>query len=392
MDKSYRSHIIPKQNSKGVRIIHEFDNVDKHRDALEIARRHYIDFPLLSRDNRKISLRNSVHGYPYGNANMIDLMRRFLINSRSEEMPQSSLCSFDLSNFYHYVTKDMVSSSKFSELTSILDQAFVEVGNGIEVLAQGSPLSQDISNMCLLEIDLKSLAIMKTFNTWTRRSKMHSSGRYSKFSLPVDYDLGERYDIPVMYKEPTDYVAQLTDGKGAVEIASIYAEKSMNTLFKASYMRYVDNIYISVSANKEVSSELLTSITESLTKKVKSVFLSGGFSINNLKNHTSNSNSNRRMPILGLNVSDRVKCNRYYLNKLRAGLFNFTKGAWSDVPQSLASSVIFSMYVDPKSHNRLRKCTEIIRGMDLTNAPNAKSMLNFIDRENKITNEIPSNY
>jgi hypothetical protein len=286
----------------------------------------------------------------------------------------------------------MVSNSKFNELYSILEQAFVEVGNGIEVLAQGSPLSQDISNMCLLEIDLKALAIMKTFNVWTKRSKIHHVSNYSKFSLPVDYDLGERYDIPIMYKDPSDYVSQLTDSKGAIEIERIYKEKSVNQLFKASYMRYVDNIYISVSADKEVSSELLTSISESLIRKIKSIFLRGGFSINNLKNHTSNSNSNRRMPVLGLNVSDRVKCNRYYLDKLRAGLFNFAKGTWDDVPQSLASSVIFSMYVDPKSHNRLRKCTKIIREMDLTNSPNAKAMLNFIDRENKITNEIPSNY
>ena len=106
MEKRYTSHTIPKQNSKGFRVIHEFKDIEKHTESLRKARLYYIKNPVLSREDRKISFRSSVHGYPYGNVNMIDLIRRFTDNHSEDKWKNKVLCSFDLSNFYHYITPD----------------------------------------------------------------------------------------------------------------------------------------------------------------------------------------------------------------------------------------------------------------------------------------------
>lgn len=385
MEKRYTSHAIPKQNSRGFRIIHEFKDVEEHTEALGKARQYYIKNPALSREGRKISFRNSVHGYPYGNANMIDLIRRFTDNHSESQWTQKVLCSFDLANFYHYITPDKIDDTYFPELKGDMEQAFVEVGNGIEVLAQGSPLSQDISNICLMKTDLSALSVINTFNTWTSRY-IGLNRQY-----PVNYDIGYRCDLPIIYQTPGCYVKSF--GIKGEELDLLYKDnRKVNHAFKASYMRYVDNIYIMVSGVEELPHEALVSVSEGLTRRIKGLYIKNGYSINNLKNSLTTSKSNRKMPILGLNISERVKCNKHYLNKLRAGLFNFTKGAWSDIPQSLASSVIYAMYVDPQSHNRLRKCTNIIKTMDLTHSPNAKMLMRFLHTENSLTNAIPSTY
>jgi hypothetical protein len=386
MEKRYTSHTIPKQNSKGFRVIHEFKDVEKHTESLRKARLYYIKNPVLSREDRKISFRSSVHGYPYGNVNMIDLIRRFTDNHSEDKWKNKVLCSFDLSNFYHYITPDKIDNTCFPELRDDMQKAFVEVGNGIVVLAQGSPLSQDISNICLMKTDLKALSIISTFNTWT--------GRFigSRRQYPINFNIGFRHDLPFISTTPGGYLHSLDTSIPPEEIDNLYDTLGTNNLLKASYMRYVDNIYIMISGTEEVPEDLLIKISEALTKRIKGAFLEEGYSINNLKNNTSTSMTNRRMPILGLNISERVKCTKHYINNLRSGLFKFTQGAWVDIPESLASSVIYAMYVDTKSHNRLRKCTEKIRLMDLTNSPNALMLLRFLDSTNTLTNDTPSTY
>jgi hypothetical protein len=393
MTERYKSHIIPKQNSKGFRIIHEFADISKHKEALGYIRSFYKAVPLLDRNNRKVSLYNTVHGYPYGNPNMISLLRRFL--KEDESKPNSILCGFDLTNFYHFITKAKLKNSAFSNLMPHLDQAFVSIGNSIEVLSQGSPLSQDISNMCLLETDLKIMALLNTFNTWTKRTEtvLLNPGNMSQhFNLPLDYEFEHRYDIPIIYKSGSSYLSNLIGPVKAAKITAIYEKKEVSEVLRASYMRYVDNIYILVRGVEDIPSSLLKDIATALTTRSKTFFLKKQFDINYRKDSVSSTMSNRKMPILGLNASKRLKCSRYYLNNLRAGLFQFAQGRWEDIPQSLVSSVIYALYVDPRSHNRLRKCMKLIREKDLSKAPNAKILISFTDTKNKLTHELPSAY
>lgn len=388
MAERYTSHRIPKQNSKGFRIIHEFNDIDKHTNALKTLRKHCIDNPLCTKENRKISLVSSVHGYPYGNKNMIKLSRLFL--SRAQTKDKFIISSFDLSNFYHFITPDKINNSIPDHITEYLKLAFVNIGNGVEVLAQGSPLSQDISNICLLPIDLKCLSVIKSFNTWTKKCKTHKID-YNSISLPTDYSIMDRQDIPMTKRSNSSFINSLAEDQNlANDFNKIYEDNpEITECVTASYMRYVDNIFISVSANSLVSNKILDLLSKALTKRIKGLFIQGTYKINNLKNKTATSVSNRKIPMLGLNLSDRVKCSRHYLNGIRAGLWGFVSGKNSDIPQSLASSAIYALYVDPKSHNRLRKCTNEIRKMDLRDSPNARTLLAFIEKENGITGEIP---
>jgi hypothetical protein len=394
MSSRYTSHRIPKQNSKGFRIIHEFNDIDKHEHALNILRKYCKDNPKLGKDGKAISLSSATHGYPYGNKNMIALTRNF--NERVKNKDKYIVSSFDLSSFYHFITKDFVKDHP-KDIKDLMDLAFVDIGNGIEVLAQGSPLSQDISNISLLPTDLRAMTIVRAFNTWSRSTTVYTSNNV-KIGLPHGFSLKGRSHVPTTGRGYAQYFKNLTGDNGVGDyIEGVYASSSngvddINEAFEVSYMRYVDNIYIGISAIKEVNNDILEKVSAAITRRIKGLFLGDGFQINNLKNSKSNSKTNRKVPILGMNISDRVKCNRHYLNGIRAGLWNFTVQGGGDIPQSLASSAIYALYVDPKSHNRLRKCTDLIREMDLRYLPNARSLIAFIDRKNKLTSEIPRNF
>lgn len=393
MTKGYKSHLIPKNNSKGFRIIHEFEDVDKHKQTLLRLRKYYQDNQISSRNSQRVSLRNTVHGYPYGNPNMVDLTKRFL--KKDKDKTKRILTSFDLTNFYHFIDKRMIEKSAFPELVEDLSPAFVEIGNGIEVLAQGSPLSQDISNICLLETDLRAMSTLSHINTWTKRPVMMTSGilRYSpKVYLPNDFPIANRSDIPSLSGLQETLIARACGVDGSIELENIYKNSDILSVLNIRYMRYVDNIFLIVDAVSEMSDQTLERVSSYITQNIRALFLKAGFSINNLKNSKTTSMTNRRMPVLGLNVSDRVKCKRHYLDGIRAGIFNFCKNPVGDLPQSLVSSAIFSLYVDPRSHNRFRKCTKMLMEMNLDNYPNAKSLINFISKENKLTNDIPISY
>jgi hypothetical protein len=378
MTERYTAHYIPK-SSGGSRLIHAFTDTDEHRDSLKELRKHYTRNPVMSREGVPISLWRSVHGYPAGCTNMVRLMESFMGKHGDCTKKSTIVTAFDLTNFYHFISKDHLRKSPYGGVAPLCDKAFVDIGNGIEVLSQGSPLSQDISNMCMQEIDLKALALAKSFNAWSL-----FDGEKREFG--IGHDMAYR-DRQVYGKG----VAHRYLGPQEVDLLmkSLPNTDKIQTM-EISYMRYVDNIYLMFSGAEEVSPDILKRVAASFTALVKKKFIEEGFSINNMKNGQYFSETNRKRPILGLNTTERIKCSKYYLNRIRAGLFNFSKDeSATDISQSLASSAIFALYVDPQSYKRFKKSLDVIAKMDLRRAHNAASLLKFSAKENSRTGDIP---
>lgn len=375
MDRNYRAHAIPKSTPGEFRIIHEFDDVASHREDLYELRSSVRKLIGGYNTSNRINLRGSVHGYPMGNPSMIDLVTKFHDNDGFNP-DLRVLCSFDLKNFYHSIQPHSVLSSPFWKTFAQCESAFVDIGNGVEVLAQGSPLSQDVSNLVLSETDIRCLAscksINKNFGSDACMSDMFSNKTYSDDGERARYEFAKKRIerrkkngiCSIMYSK-NQAAFNSVNSRCRILIASGESEP-----IKVRYMRYVDNIHVLVDFKEGFDKSMCIGFAKSILESIQSIFTRRGFGINRKKTNYFCSSANRRMPILGLNSTTRVKCKRYYIDKVRAGLHNWARTGHKkdDITPRLMSSAVYVLYSDHLSINRLAKPLAEIKQITEANA------------------------
>lgn len=393
--KNYRAHFIPKSTPGKYRVVHEFDDVAVHRDSLESLRREVANLPGTN-SLSKVSLTTCAHGYPFGNPSMINLVSDFV--EYDSNPVERVITSFDLRNFFHAIDISRVAAIGIPRIAGFSNHAFVDVGNGIKVLSQGSPLSQDISNVSLVRIDLKILKLFKTINDNMRINKgviYDRQGLRTSDHKDTDGNIVSIDSVPIILNgsRGVSSVIRALFGKNSAsasaetivleEMFASAGTPGISRVVKLKYMRYVDNIYIRFDFFGNEDRLLAKKFARIITDRVKGIFMSNGLPSNRDKDGIYFKTKNRRMPILGLNSTSRLKCTKHYIDKIRAALNNWVHNAESDISLSVMSSVVYIIQADRGSYLRLKKGLDGVRSAVSKN-PNfgyASALINFVDRK-----------